>query len=517
MPEVADTDSDVVVIGAGASATMFVTALSRVSPGVSVTVVDPSPRPGPGVPYRTPEPWHRMNVRADQLSADPTDPHHFVTWLAETPSANLPLRKAGSTDSGASTGFGPRDFVPRAVYGHYLATMWDQVVTGSDKPITVTHLQGVAVSLRGGSRRAGSRRAGSHRAGSHRATVTLDDGTVLAGNHVVVATGVPPTGPGRFGINGDVASHRYVADPWSAGSTLWAPDGAAVKPPADLTVGSPGRHAVVVGTGLTAVDVSLSLTAAGWNVTAVSPDGAFPHRHTNSSADTVVTIVDPPCEPVASTVTHWVRTSCQGLGDWRPALDAVRNRIAGVWQSMTWEHRERLMRHSAAVWQRHRHRIAPEVASELDALIAAGSLTFAAGWVRSVEPGPSVDIPVVVTATSTRAGDPTEGIRLDAGLVVNCAGPPPLAGFGQPDGRHHSVLSDLVGSGLATVDPLGVGLVVDPQGRLVAADGAVNPHVMVLGALRRGVELEATAIPELRHQATVAADIIAAERSANAS
>lgn len=503
MPTVADTETDVVVIGAGASATMFVAALSRVSPGLGVTVVDPSSRPGPGVPYRTPDPWHRMNVRADQLSADPGDPHHFVTWLAATPRTHQPLRVAGEADGGATTRFGPQDFVPRAVYGRYLTSVWDQVVAGDGRRSTATHLQGVAVALNGGSPGAASRKL----------TVTVDDGTVVSAQRVVVATGVPPTGPGRFHVDGDVAAHHYIADPWAAGSTLWTPDGAAVAPPPGLAVGSPGRRAVVVGTGLTAVDVSLSLTGAGWDVTAVSPDGAFPHRHTNAPSEPVVTIADPPCEPVASSVTHWVRTSCQGPDDWRPPMDAVRNRIAGVWQSMAWQHRERLLRHSGAVWQRHRHRIAPEVATEVDALVAAGSLTLAAGWVRSVEPGPSVDIPVVVTATSTRAGDPTDGIRLAAGLVVNCAGPPPLAGFGHFGGRHHGVLSDLLASGLAAVDPLGVGLMVDPQGRLVAADGSVTPQVMVLGALRRGVELEATAIPELRQQATVAADTIAADLS----
>lgn len=56
-------------------------------------------------------------------------------------------------------------------------------------------------------------------------------------------------------------------------------------------------------------------------------------------------------------------------------------------------------------------------------------------------------------------------------------------------------------SGLARADPLGLGVDVDLDGRLVPYDGGPTPAPYVVGALRRGQWLETTAIPEIRQQA----------------
>ena len=62
------------------------------------------------------------------------------------------------------------------------------------------------------------------------------------------------------------------------------------------------------------------------------------------------------------------------------------------------------------------------------------------------------------------------------------------------------LLRALLGRGLATPGPLGLGLRTD-DGALLDASGRRSPHLYTLGALRRGELWETTAVPEIRAQA----------------
>jgi uncharacterized NAD(P)/FAD-binding protein YdhS len=50
-------------------------------------------------------------------------------------------------------------------------------------------------------------------------------------------------------------------------------------------------------------------------------------------------------------------------------------------------------------------------------------------------------------------------------------------------------------------DPLGLGLEVGLDGRLIDAEGAPAPNLHAVGPLRKGSLWESTAIPEIRRQA----------------
>jgi len=471
-----------VVIGGGASATLLLAALARAG-GLRATgggrgrivVVDPAGTPGPGVPYRTAEPWHRMNVRARELSAHAADPDHFVAWLA---ASGQPAVSGPPSGAGGGGGADPLDFVPRQVFGRYLSDVWDAArVPGVGHE--VLHVQDRATAV--------------HR-DEGGVAVALAGGVFIDTRHVVLATGLPPTGPSRFGIGPEVPAGTVVGDPWATGALE------RVGPPSGAQVA--GR-AVLVGTGLTAVDVALTLAGSGWTVTAVSPVASFPARHAESPTPALLPLPPAPEPPTASAVTRWVRRAC---GDepsgWQAALDLVRHQITEVWTQMDWEARRRLVRHAGAIWQSHRHRVAPEVADRLDGFLAGGQVRVERGWVRSVERGPS-GIEVVVT--DRRLGDLTAANRLPADLVVNCAGPPGVADVGDP------LVASLLADGSARVDPLGMGLEVTDDGALVRADGTPDSTLWLLGAMRRGSQLESTAVPDLRVQAARVAELLLAD------
>jgi uncharacterized NAD(P)/FAD-binding protein YdhS len=67
----------------------------------------------------------------------------------------------------------------------------------------------------------------------------------------------------------------------------------------------------------------------------------------------------------------------------------------------------------------------------------------------------------------------------------------------------------LLAAGTARPDALGIGLDIDPDGRLVSADGTAE-RVFVVGPARRGTQWESTAVPEIRTHATEVAAAIAA-------
>jgi uncharacterized NAD(P)/FAD-binding protein YdhS len=78
--------------------------------------------------------------------------------------------------------------------------------------------------------------------------------------------------------------------------------------------------------------------------------------------------------------------------------------------------------------------------------------------------------------------------------VINCTGPSP-----RPDSSN-PFLHAMIGRGLARVAPLGIGLDVDDQCRVIADDGAAQPNLFALGALSFSTFGYALAVPFIAHQ-----------------
>jgi uncharacterized NAD(P)/FAD-binding protein YdhS len=72
----------VIVCGGGASAVLFVHALSkRKQTPLDVTIVEQRERAGHGLAYSTPCESHLLNVPVDRMSIDGEEPRHFLRWL----------------------------------------------------------------------------------------------------------------------------------------------------------------------------------------------------------------------------------------------------------------------------------------------------------------------------------------------------------------------------------------------------------------------------------------------------
>jgi uncharacterized NAD(P)/FAD-binding protein YdhS len=373
-----------------------------------VVLIEPG-EPGGGIAYGSAEPWHLLNSRAGAMSADPDDPGHFVRWAGTTPAA----------------------FRPRAEYGRYLRAVLDEAAAAHPGRLCLRRSRAQAITPD--------------------AAVVLDDGSVITADHVVLATGGPAA------ARQAVVHPHHVAYPWRPG--------ALDALPAD-------RPVLLVGTGLTAVDVALTLTADGRRtapVVAVSRRGLLPLTHTTDAAPPAVPSLDD-CGTLRD-VVRAVRAAAGEAGDWRPIVDGLRPYLDELWTALTPAEQDAFLRHLARPWECHRHRMAPEIGARVARLRAAGLLEIRAGGVAAW-PG-----------------------LADFAAVVNCAGPGRLPGAAGP------LVGGLLAAGLARVGPHGLGLDIDPDGRLVGAGGRAHDRLWVIGPLRRGARWETTAVPEIRAQA----------------
>ncbi|MBU2666274.1 FAD/NAD(P)-binding protein [Actinoplanes bogorensis] len=339
-------------------------------------------------------------------------------------------------------GCSPDDFRPRTEYGHYLRSVF-------------AALPGDRLTVRQ------SRAAGLSATG-----VLLADGGEVRADRVVVATGNPaPAQPAARPDHPD-----YIADPWTKG--------ALEAIPSDVPV-------LLVGAGLTAIDVALTLTAERDRdapITAVSRRGQLPLTHTAVAAPPIGLALDD-CTTLRD-IVRAVRAEAARAGDWRAVVDGLRPYLDELWTAFTPDEQEAFLRHLARPWECHRHRMAPSVGARVATLREEGRLEVRAGGVRSISAPPAGGLLVELEA----------GVQW-FGAVVNCAGP------GRLPGAAGSFVRSLLDRGQARVGPHGLGLDIDADGSLIGADGQVQHGRRLIGPLRRGARWETTAVPEIRAQA----------------
>lgn len=428
----------VAIVGGGFAGTLLAINLLR-HDGPRATLIERrGAQVARGVAYGTAHAEHLLNVRAGNMSAMPDDPGHFVRWLE-------------------ARGLGDRtSFVPRRIYGTYLGDLLEETRAAHGERLRLIEGEAVALDREGAGE--GWRLA-------------LADGGAIAADTIVLAIGnLPPHTPA--GLDPDtMPPGSYIADPWAG----------------DVAAGlGPDDTVVLIGSGLTAIDVALTLDAAGFagRMHAISRRGLAPRRHDDVPA--APGLREKPAGTLSALVAH-VRARADAIG-WRGAVDELRPVTQMMWGGADAATRARFLRHLRPFWDVHRHRLAPKVADRIDALVASGRLSFAAGKLV----GTSGEGPVhlawrprgseaIVTTTATR--------------IVNCTGPQ-----GDLMRSPELLLRDLLAQGTIRPDALRIGLDVDAQSRVVGADGTPDDGLYAIGPMTRGDLWEVVAVPDIRQQ-----------------
>jgi uncharacterized NAD(P)/FAD-binding protein YdhS len=435
-----DASVAVAIVGGGASGTILAAQLAR--RGISSALIDGSGRMGRGVAYSTAEPAHLLNVRAEGMSAWAGEPDHFAARFEQE-------------------GGERRGFAERRLFGRYLGEILDEAVTSG------------SVQLVRASASAAAREAGGW-------AVSLDDGSTIHAKAVALAVGNQEPEPLRAFAD---VGERFIANPWGAQAR------AAVR---DLA--SSGESALLVGTGLTMVDLVLSLDAAGHQgqIVAVSRRGLVPRSHADFEP-APIDLKDVPSGNLRA-LWRWLRRRSADVG-WRAAIDSLRPHSHPLWQALDADEQQRFLRHARPWWDVHRHRIAPEVARTVAGMIADGRLQVMAGRVMAARPqeeGLEVEI-------RRRGAASSQAIRV--AYAFNCTGPlHSVARTKDP------LLRGLLDAGHVRPDRLGIGLQVDDRSRVGGGE-----RLWALGPLTKGRYWEIIAVPDIRDQAAAVANDIAQE------
>ena len=420
---------DHVLVIGGGASGVLMTAHLLRQAGAAVTLVEKGDLLGCGIAYSTTDPDHLLNTRVHNMSAFPDQPHHFQDWLA-----------ARGQDPG------PDGFVSRTTYGQYMGDLlapWKH-----DGRLTI--LRGEMVAL-------------DHDEGG--VTGRLSDGRTVRADHAILATG------------------HAVPEPQPDLDSAWSFQGAV----------DPDSRVVIIGSGLSMVDQTLSLLKAGHRgeIVSLSRHGLLPLAHGTVLPHPV------PVQPVPgaeiSALLHWGRSLAREAeaagGSWRDAVDSIRPHVHRIWRDMSLPQRRRFMRHAGSWWGVHRHRIPPASWDTLCDALTRGQLVIRRGTFERAEGMKDHRLAHVRRPDGTRT-------TIAAARIVDCRGIlRDLEAHGSP------LIRDLLSRGTARMDPLRIGLDVALDARLIDRTGTPVDRIRALGPVSRAAFWEITAIPDIREQA----------------
>lgn len=447
----------IAIIGAGFTGTILAVQLLRQAKRpMAISLLDRRGSFGRGLAYSARNPQHRLNVRVSNMSAFDDDPQHFIRWLWENDT--IYNEASGVPPSGHA-------FVSRATFGAYVEDVFRSAIADAgNRQSAVTQRIDDVVDLSVQQNELSLALAGG-------SSISVDRAILCVGNF-------PPAPP--FSLSARLLeAQRYIADPW---------DEAAID-----RIGETDS-VIVIGTGLTMVDMVVDLVARGHrgSIRALSRRGLLPNQHELTRS--YPPFIEAPAKPgnvlrLMRRVRHEARHAAAQGYDWRSVMDAVRPIIGDLWRALPETERRRFLRHLRPYWDVHRHRMAPEIAQQIDVLRAAGRLVTTAGRISDAD---FVDNKIRL-AFRPRSGGVIEHVTAD--WMVNCSGP-------ECDYRRirHPLVKSLLDSGLARPDPLSLGLDLTERFELVNHAGIPSAAIYALGPPARGMLWESTAVPDIRKQ-----------------
>jgi uncharacterized NAD(P)/FAD-binding protein YdhS len=453
----------IAIIGGGFCGTMTAVNLSRLCDQPMRVVIINTKRPmGRGTAYGTCRSEHLLNVAARNMSALPDFPTHFFDWLrSRSEFDGLPDRELREI------------FAPRRVYGDYLrgllASCMNPIDARCQVKIETVDAEAVGVEL----------------LEDETANVQLSRGEPISANRILLATGNQP--PGSFS-SGSALGHddRYCADPWD--------DWTARLPKA-------GGRIVLLGSGLTMVDVILTLIEIGWEgeVVAVSKNGMLPNSHFRGIA--YEDYLPSNAESLGlQALVELVQQHCNRLRKMSQnsaiAIDKLRPHTQRLWRGLSTTEKQEFLGQHGAQWNVTRHRIAASIHETITDALDCGRLQVFSGKIEGLVPTDrSIDV---------KARDPDGNeFELSGDFMINCTGPQSrFSQTGLP------LFDDLLHKGLVCCDELDMGIRVDDDFAVIGRNEKPSALMYAIGPLLKGSLWETTAVPELRGQAMRVAETL---------
>lgn len=432
--------SSIIIVGGGASGVLMAAHLLRgAGADIRVTLIEKRAAFGKGIAYSTMLPDHLLNVSALGMSVYADDPEHFLRWLVE--------RELAQPDN-------PIIYVPRRIYGDYLASVLEELETRETKTGRLRTIAEECLSVT---------------PTTSGVEVRLANGTSIVGHAAILAVG-----------------HDERPSPDQA---------FAVRPGSEQDTQVDRDAAVLIlGTGLSMIDTWLTLQNSGHRgpITAVSRRGLLPSVH-RKGKPIRLDRADIPLGTELSYFVRWFRDLVQETekagGNWRDVVDGLRPFNQLIWQNWPASAKRRFFEHTKAWWDIHRHRMPPEIHARVSQAVAQGRIRLVAAKVVNVEATADGLAATLQLRHTSRAE------TMLAARVYDCTGIVNDLSVGS-----NPVVRSLIGRGLARPDPLRIGLDVGQNCALMNESGIPSERLYAIGPLTRGAFLEIDAIPDIRVQ-----------------
>lgn len=445
---------DVAVVGSGFSAAATLANLvDRLAPQTTIAVVGRIDALGLGVAYSTADPVHRLNVPAGRMSMFPDKPDDLCDWLDEQEIAH-----------------GQEDFIPRKVFGSYVRGRLQERLSCADNRARLNLLDAEAIDC--------------EELGDERQVFHLSNGECLTTRASVFCIGGTPAGLPLDGsrVAAEARAHLCL--------NVWA-EHWLDRVHADDTL-------FMLGSGLTTVDQVMSLRERGHRgrIHILSRHGLLPLPHNVPRSHPAEPAIVPGSAPL-SEMMRQLRAAARDAADWRSVVDGIRPVTQALWQRLTFDERRRFLRHANTWWNIHRHRMAPEIRSNFDAMRQSGQVTVSAGWLDKIyQSGGQARVAFRDRYSGTLR-------QLSADWVVNCTGVEKCSISKVP------LLKKMAARGMISGDALGLGLSVNARSQILREDGTTARSSYALGPMTTGQFFEIFAVPDIRVQARSVANRIA--------
>lgn len=323
------TKKRLTIIGGGATGTcVLLHAIQKFNHDVDIVLIDPHQKIGLGKAYNTSDEENLLNVAAENMGIYCSEPNHFAKWLktqtlAEKVSEHWP-------------------FVPRKLFGLYLQSELSKT--------SFTHEQDLVTEVS---------------SQSNQYQLKLKSGKRLTTDFLVIATG--------YKEENNIFSHLID----KAKSTK-------LHYPAEVEVKSFNgkENVLIVGTGLTAIDVWKRLRKFNLTMTFVSRHGLFPLTHQHGERIEKF--------PALAGMTPFqifdVVVSLRKIYSYQQIADEIRKQNRAIWTCWSAGEKKQFIRWMKPFWEVMRHRLPGSVSQILEQDLASGKAKLLAGKIIQLTP-----------------------------------------------------------------------------------------------------------------------------------
>lgn len=444
----------IVIVGGGLSGTLLALQLAG-NKDAEIIMLEKNPQMlGRGVAYHYDFTHQPLNVPASGMSLFPDQMNHFVEWLQQNSFRYNHILPSVS----------PKTFVPRKIFGDYIVEHLQKAHHDHAASFQIRIDEVLSIKRNG-----------------TKLEATLESGIKLEADHIVLALGnFPPAD--LFPDNVEVTKAQgYFPNPWTD------------KVYSHL---SGNESILLVGTGLTAVDVVLGLKTRNFkgNISMLSRRGKLPQPHDLSQP--AVELADPGYLTPRDTF-RWLTNEIRKRRNtpWTSVMDGIRPHTQAIWKRWSWDEKKYFMRRLRQIWEVVRHRIPAQSATILGEMVSAGQVHIGKAKIDSAK----MHADGIEVFWSDDKG-------VHSGVfqkVINCTG---------PESNYRKVklpvLADLVAQGLLVNDPIGLGILCAEDGRILDSKNEPVAGLWCMGPMRKAVLWETTAIRELRLQAKELAGLV---------